>query len=162
MRRFAMAGAVLTVGTMLGVLAPVAGSTAAWADGPQHVTSTITFDFTVPAGAVCDFAIRNTGTITDNVVIFPDRMIDHIVIHVAHTNVATGFTLTETDHATAFTAADGQIKTVGIEVHLRTPEGKIVVVLAGQVVVSATGEILKFTPNINLSLAAFICPALGG
>lgn len=28
-----MAGEVLTVGTMLGVLAPVAGSTAAWADG---------------------------------------------------------------------------------------------------------------------------------
>jgi hypothetical protein len=157
-----MAGAMLTAGTMLGVLAPVAGSTAAWADGPQHVTSTATFDFTVPAGAVCDFAIRNVGTVSDDVVIFPDRMIDHTVIHVAHTNVATGFTLTETDHGTAFTAADGQVKGVGIEVHLRTPEGKIVVVLAGQVVVSATGEILKFTPNINLDLAAFICPALGG
>jgi hypothetical protein len=157
-----MAGAVLTVGTVLGVLAPVAGSTAAWADGPQHVTSTATFDFTVPAGAVCDFAIRNVGTVSDDVVIFPDRMIDHVVIHVAHTNVATGFTLTETDHATTFTAADGQTKGVGIEVHLRTPEGKIVVVYAGQIVVSATGEILKFTPNINLDLASFICPALGG
>jgi hypothetical protein len=157
-----MAGAVLTVGTVLGVLTPLAGSTAAWADGPQHVTSTVTFDFTVPAGAVCDFAIRNTGTITDNVVIFPDRMIDHVVIHAAHTNVATGFTLTDTDHGTTFTAADGQIKIVGIEVHLRTPEGKIVLVLAGQLVISATGEILKFTPNINLDLASFICPALGG
>jgi len=157
-----MAGAVLTVGIMLGVLAPVTGSTAAWADGPQHVTSTITFDFTVPAGAVCDFAIRNVGTVSDNVVIFPDRMIDHVVIHAAHTNVATGFTLTETDHATTFTAADGQVKGVGIEFHLRTPEGKIVVVHAGQIVVSATGEILKFTPNFNLDLAAVICPALGG
>jgi hypothetical protein len=157
-----MAGAVLTVGTVLGVLAPVAGSTAAWADGPQHVTSTITFDFTVPAGAVCDFAIHNTGTITDNAVIFPDRMIDHMVFHVTHTNVATGFTLTDTGPATTFTAADGQTKGVGIEVHLRTPEGKIVLVLAGQIVVSATGEILKFTPNINLNLASFICPALGG
>jgi hypothetical protein len=96
------------------------------------------------------------------VVIFPDRMIDHMDIHVAHTNVDTGFTLTETDHATQFTAADGQIKIVGIEWHLRTPEGKIVVVQAGQIVVSATGEVLTFIPNINPSLAAVICPALGG
>jgi hypothetical protein len=44
MRRFAMVGAVLTVGTVLGVLAPAAGSTAAWADGPQHVKSTFTFE----------------------------------------------------------------------------------------------------------------------
>ena len=119
-----MVGAVLTVGSMLGVLAPVAGSTAAWADGPQHVKSTVTFDFTRPTGAVCDFAIRNTGTVSDNVVIFPDRMIDHMVIHVAHMNLATGFTLTETDHATQFTAADGQTKIVGIEWHLRTPDEK--------------------------------------
>jgi hypothetical protein len=35
MRRFAMAGAVLAAGTVLGVLAPVAGSTPAWADAPN-------------------------------------------------------------------------------------------------------------------------------
>jgi hypothetical protein len=157
-----MVGAVLTVGTVLGVLAPVAGSTAAWADGPQHVKSTVTFDFTRPAGAVRGFAIRNAGTVSDNVVIFPDRMIDHMVIHVAHTNVDTGFTLTETDHATQFTAADGQIKLVGIEWHLRTADGKLVVVHAGQLVVSGSGEVLKFTPNFNPSPAAVICPALGG
>ncbi len=157
-----MAGAVLTVGTVLGVLTPLAGSTAAWADGPQHVTSTATFDFTVPAGAICDFAFRNVGTVSDDRIIFPDRTIDHSVVHVAHTNVATGFTLTETDLGTQFTAADGQTKLVGIEWHLRTPEGKIVVVHAGQLVFSATGEILKVTPNIDPSRAAVICPALGG
>jgi hypothetical protein len=157
-----MAGAVLTVGTVLGVLAPAAGSTAAWADGPQHVKSTAIFDFTVPAGAVCDFAVRNAGTVSDNVVIFPDRTIDHIDLYVAHTNVATGFTLTETDHYTQFTAADGQTKLVGIFWHLRTAEGKLVVVQAGQIAVSATGEILKVTPSVNPSIAAVICPALGG
>jgi hypothetical protein len=156
-----MAGAVLTVGTVLGVLTPLAGSTAAWADGPQHVKSTATFDFTVPAGAVCDFAIRNAGTVSDNVVIFPDRMIHHGDLFVAHTNVATSFTLTETDHGTQFTAVDGQAKLVGIFWHLRTPEGKIVVVQAGQIVVSATGEILKVTPSVNPDIAAVICPALG-
>jgi hypothetical protein len=157
-----MVGTMLTVGTVLGVLAPVAGGTAAWADGPQHVRSTATFDFTVPAGAVCDFAVRNAGTVSDNVVIFPDRMIDHIDLSVAHTNVATGFTLTETDHYTQFTAADGQTKLVGIFWHLRTAEGKLVVVQAGQIVVSATGEVLKVTPSVNPSIAAVICPALGG
>ena len=40
MRRFAMVGAVLTMGSVLGVLALVAGSTAAWACGPEHVDST--------------------------------------------------------------------------------------------------------------------------
>jgi hypothetical protein len=43
MKRSIMAGVVLTMGTVLGVLAPVARSTAAWADGPQHVKSTVTF-----------------------------------------------------------------------------------------------------------------------
>jgi hypothetical protein len=157
-----MAGAVLTVGTVLGVLTPVTGSTAAWADGPQHVKSTMTLDFTVPAGQFCDFDLRNVGTISDNVVIFPDRMIDHVDLHVAHINVATGFTLTETDHFTVFTAADGQTKSVGIFWHLRTTAGKIVLVQAGQLVISATGEVLKFTPSINPDSAAVGCPALGG
>jgi hypothetical protein len=162
MRRFTMLGAMLAVGTMLGVLAPTVGSTTAWADGPQHVKSTATFDFTIPAGQFCDFAFRNTGTISDNVVIFPDRMIDQIDLSVAHTNVATGFTLTETDHFTEFTAADDQIKDVGLFWHLRTADGRLVVVQAGQIVVSATGEVLKVTPSVNPDSAAVICPALGG
>ena len=54
MRRFAM-GAVLTIGTVLGVLAPAAG-TAAWADGPEHVKSPFTFEDRFRAGEFCDFA----------------------------------------------------------------------------------------------------------
>ena len=163
MRRFAMVGAVLTVGTVLGVLAPVAGSTAAWAAGPQHVTSTFTAEMTFPAGTVCDFDYHNVFTATDNAVIFPDRTIEHIVINATHTNLATGYTLTETDHFTDFTASNGQIKEVGIVWHLRNADGKIVVVHAGQAVFDpATGQVLKFTPNINPDFAAVICPALGG
>lgn len=94
--------------------------------------------------------------------IFPDRVIDHVHLYVAHTNTSTGFTLTETDHFTETTAADGQIKDVGIFWHLRTTDGKLVVVQAGQIVVSATGEVLKVTPSINPDSAAVICPALGG
>jgi len=157
-----MVGAVLTVGTLLGALAPVAGSTAAWAAGPQHVTSTFTAEETFPAGTVCDFDFHNVFTATDDAIIFPDRMIEHIVINATHTNLATDFTLTETDHFTDFTASDGQIREVGIVWHLRNAGGKIVVVHAGQLVVSPTGEVLKFTPNINPDFTAVICPALGG
>jgi hypothetical protein len=135
---------------------------AAWADGPEHVKSTFTFDATLPAGTACDFDYHNVATGSDNAVIFPDKTIDHIELQVTHTNLATGFTLTETDHFTLFTAADGQNKQVGIFWHLRNADGKIVVVQAGQMVFSATGEVLKFTPNTNPDAAAVICPALGG
>jgi hypothetical protein len=164
MRRFAMVGAVLTMGTVLGVLTPVAGSTAAWADGPQHVKSTITFDVAFPAGEVCDFALDDPGTLYVNSVIFPDKTIDHIEDQVAHTNQDTGFTLTETVHyVETFTAADGQFKDVGLFWHLRTPGGKLVVVQAGQLVISTTtGEVVKVTPAVNPDFAAVICPALGG
>src|SRR5215471_14886428 len=107
MRRSAIVGAVLTVGTVLGVLTPVTGSTAAWADGPRYVSSTMTFDFVFPAGTICDFDFHNVFSFTDRTAIFPDKMIDHLVM-------------------------------------------------------SATGEVLKFTPHINPSDAAVLCTALGG
>jgi hypothetical protein len=157
-----MAGAVLTVGTVLGVLTPVAGSTAAWADGPQHVKSTFTDEETFPAGTVCDFDYHHMVTSSVNAVIFPDKTIVQIDANVTHENLATGFTLTEVDHFTVVIAADGQNKQVGIFWHLRNADGKIVVVQAGQMVFSATGEVLKFTPNTNPDIAAVICPALGG
>ena len=158
-----MAAAVLTAGTILGVLAPVAGSTAAWAAGPQRVTSTMTFDTIFPAGEVCNFDYHNVFTITDDALIFPDKTIEHIVIDATHTNLATNFTLTEIDHFTDFTTPDGLIKEVGIVWHLRNADGNSVVVHAGQAVVDpSTGEVLKFTPNINPDFAAVICPALGG
>ena len=161
MRRFTMVGAALA-GTVFGVFSPVAGSMAAWADGPQHVKSTATFDFTVPADTFCDFALHNSGTISANAVIFPDKMIVEYNLYDVHENAATGFTLTETDHFTETTAADGQVKDVGIFWHLRTADGTLVVVQAGQIVVSATGEVLKVTPSVNPNEAAVICPALGG
>ena len=47
---------------MLGVLTPVAGSTAAWANGPQHVQkSTFLFDNVFPAGTLCDAASGGCG-----------------------------------------------------------------------------------------------------
>jgi hypothetical protein len=162
MRRFAMAGAVFTAGAVLGMLSPVAGSTAAWTDGPHHAKATFPFHHTFPAGQVCDFALRESATISENAITFPDRTIEHLKFQITHTNLVTGFKLTEIDHSTLFTAADGQTKQVGIFWHLRNAQGKIVVVQAGQLVLSATGKVLKVTPGVNPDFAAVICPALGG
>jgi len=162
MRRFAMVAGVFSVGTVLGVLAPAAGSTAAWADGPQHVKSSFQFENPQPAGAFCDFNYGEVATVSLDAIIFAGTETDHIAAIVIHTNLDTGFSLTEVDHFTVFTAADGQAKTVGIFWHLRNADGKLVVVQSGQLVISPTGEIVKVTPALNPDKAAVICPALGG
>jgi hypothetical protein len=162
MRRLARVAGVLSVGTVLGVLAPAAGSTAAWADGPQHVKTTFPFENPQPAGAFCDFNYGEVATVSLNAIIFAGTETDHIAAIVVHTNLDTGFSLTEVDHFTVFTAADGQSKTVGIFWHLRNADGKLVVVQSGQLVISPTGEIVKVTPAVNPDKAAVICPALGG
>lgn len=160
-RRFAMAVGVLSAGTVLGVLGPAAGSTAAWADGPVHVKSTFTFENPQPPGAFCDFNYGEVATVSLDAIIFADTETDHIAATVIHTNLDTGFSLMETGNFTVFTTA-GQTKSVGIVWHLRNADGKLVVVQAGQLVISAEGEILKVTPDVNPDSAAVICPALGG
>ena len=158
MRRFAMVAA----GAVLGVLALAAGSTAAWADGPQHVKTTFPFQPPPqPAGAFCDFTYGEVATVSLNAIIFAGTETDHIAFTDTHTNLDTGFSLTETGDFTMFTTA-GQTKTVGIFWHLRNADGKLVVVQAGQLVISPAGEILKVTPDVNPDNAAVICPALGG
>ena len=159
-----MAGAVLTMGTVLGVLAPVAGSTAAWAGGPEHVKSTETGGFTVEAGEFCDFTLGVVGTFTDDAVIFPDKEIHHSTIQFADTNLDTGFTLTERNNVVVtVTRADGQTKEVGLHTTFRTPDGKLVVHYAGLVVFDGEGNVLRFTPNSGGgSFAPVLCTALGG
>lgn len=161
MRRLTMV-AVLAAGTVLWVLTPAAGSTAAWADGPQHVKSTFPFNPPpLPAGAFCNFTYGEAATVSLNAIIFANSETDHIAFTDTHTNLDTGFSLTETGDFTVFTSA-GQTKTVGIFWHLRNADGQLVVVQAGQLVISAAGDILKVTPDINPDNAAVICPALGG
>jgi hypothetical protein len=161
MRQFAMVAAVLSVATVLGVLTPAAGTTAAWADGPQHVKSTFSFENPQPAGAFCNFNYGEAATVSLDAIIFAGRETDHIAFTDTHANLDTGFSLTETGDFTVFTTA-GQTKTVGIRWHLRNADGQLVLHQAGQVVISAAGEILKVTPDVNPDNAAVICPALGG
>jgi len=153
--------AVLAVGAVLVMLTPAAGSTTAWAGGPQHVRSTFSFVNTQPAGAFCNFSYGEVATVTLDAIIFADSETDHIAFTDTHTNLDTGFSLTETGDFTVFTTA-GHTKIVGIFWHLRNADGKLVVFQAGQLVISAAGEILKVTPDVNPDNAAVICPALGG
>jgi hypothetical protein len=155
-----MVAAVLPVATVLGVLTPAAGSTAAWADVPQHVKSTFPFENTQPAGAFCNFNYGEVATVSLDAIIFADKETDHIAFTDTHTNLETGFSLTETGDFIVFSAA-GQTKTVGIFWHLRNAEGKLVVHQAGQLVISPAGEILKVTPDVNPDNAAVICLVLG-
>jgi hypothetical protein len=109
MRRFTMV-AVLVAGTVLGVLPSAAGTSAAWADGPQHVKSTFPFDPPpLPAGAFCSFTYGETATVSLDAIIFADAETDHIAFTDTHTNLDAGFSLTESGDFTVFTTA-GQTK----------------------------------------------------
>ena len=61
------------------------------------------------------------------------------------------------------TPADGQTKEVGLHLTFRTPDGKLVVVYAGQTVLDGEGNVLRFTPQFtNTDYATVLCTALGG
>ena len=163
MRRMGVSVALGALGVLGGVVMAATGSAPAWADAPQHVTSTVAIDFTVPAGEFCDFTYRAVGTLTTTKVILADRWVGQGELDLTHLNLDTGFTLTESDRSPfQFTFADGQLQTVGIHLRLRDADGNLVTVQAGESVISATGEILKVTPSLNPDFAAVICPALGG
>jgi hypothetical protein len=152
------------------VLATVALTTVpAWASPPTHGSFTFSDTFTAPAGELCDFTYQDSFTFVDNFVVFGDPAnptggIDHITLQVTHRNLDTGYTLTEVDRYNSFfDASAATVRQVGIVWHLRDPNGKIVVVQAGELVIDAfTGELIKITPNLSPTAAEVICPALGG
>jgi hypothetical protein len=151
------------------VLGALVLSATARADRPLHFKSTFSDSFSAPAGQLCDFDYAQTFTEEDNIQLFgdpnnPTKFVDHATLFVTHTNVDTGYTLTEVDHVTVTSdSATGTTRQRGILWHLRDPSGKIVVVQAGQAIFDdLTGEVIKVTPNFNPDFAAVVCPALGG
>lgn len=160
-RRFSVLLATLVCSL---VLAP-----AAWAADPIHTKTSFDADFTIPAWTFCDFELHELAHIIDNSIIFgdpndPDQVITQETAYVTHVNVDTGYTLTEVDHSVfQFDAADARFKMVGLSWHLRTADGRLVVVGAGQQVFDTnTGELVKITPALPPDAAAVLCPALGG
>ena len=87
---------MVAAGAVLGVLAPVTGGTPAWADGPQHVMTTFSFENPQPAGTFCNFNYGEAATVSVDAIIFAGTETDHIAFTDTHTNLDTGFSLTET------------------------------------------------------------------
>jgi hypothetical protein len=77
---------------------------------------------------------------------------------------ATGFELVEVlHHTTDLDVASGVVRLTGNSWHLRTTNGKIVLVLSGlEIFDRATGEVLRATPQVGRGFEKVICPALGG
>jgi hypothetical protein len=135
----------------------------------HHRKSTFAESFTLPAGSFCTFAVRISFSGADNTLIFgklrrPDRVIIHEQFNATDVNLATGYRLTEDDHYVYnINNSTDRFKIAGVFWHLRSPEGKIVVVQAGQLLIDLrTGKLLKATPNFNPNSAKVLCPALRG
>jgi len=154
--------------TLLACLALIVGLatpllTAAPPTKSPRTTYTGVFDAAV--GDLCDFNYHQEYVIDEWGTLFPDGgWIFHDDLFVTHTNVDTGLTLSERDHANyQLSPSKERFKQTGLWWHLRTPDGKLVLVQAGQILRdTTTGEIVKVTPNLNADFAAVICPALGG
>jgi hypothetical protein len=145
---------------------------AAKAGGPAHFKETFSDSFVSPAGDRCDFDYRISFTVVLNDIVFgdlddPSKVISHATAYVAHTNLDTGYTLTEVDRTIQTLEFEkGVGKTVGIIWKLRTPEGKLVFVQVGLVTYTLDeegGEVLKITPHLlPEDTAPIVCGLLGG
>lgn len=162
MHRFALFTAVVTVLAL--------GTPVAFAAGPVHDVLTSSGGGSVPAGSLCDFAYEFEFESTINRVRFFDengalvRRIQTVEERLVHRNGETGFELVEVVHYTTdLDVAAGVVRLSGNSWHLRTTDGKIVLVLSGlEEFVRATGEVIRATPQVGRGFENVICPALGG
>jgi hypothetical protein len=135
----------------------------ALADAPVRTTATGSGTFDAAAGELCDFAYHEEDSFAVTETFFSDgRVHTHFDISVAHTNVDTGYTLTEEDHFDFLDITGVKYRNVGLYWHLRDPSGKLVVVHAGTIWFDSSFNVVKITPNAGGDLASVVCPALGG
>jgi hypothetical protein len=136
--------------------------------GPaQHTSFSYSGENTYPAGTVCDFNYRDTFTVVFNSVAVPaGASSTQGTFYVTHTNLDTGYSLSEVDHVTIVSAVGSPtLVDSGIYFHLRDASGRTVLVKAGEATIDeSTGQVLSFTPNSGMGQteAQLICPALGG
>ena len=149
------------------VAASLAGT--AIAARPHHFKGTFSDTFVIPAGERCDFDQQISFTLRFNDIVFgdlddPSKVISHVTADVAHTNLDTGYTLTEVDTTVQILDFEqGVGATMGIIWKLRTPEGKLVFVQVGRATYTLEGELLTVTPHLlPVEAAAIVCPLLGG
>jgi hypothetical protein len=139
------------------------------AAGPTHERTVFEWEFSVPAGGLCDFAYAQSAYGVNNVITWgdpadPTTQIVNGPIVVTHRHLGTGYTLVEKDSYTGvYRAGDARYLEVGLYWHLRDADGKLVVVQAGLLRWDTRDwSLIKVTPNLNPDFASVICPALGG
>jgi len=143
-----------------GFVVPVAS-----AEAPTTWTDSFSFELTIPGDfpAICDFTYHQAVSVYIQNRMFGDgRLEQRSVVTTTHTNLSSGYTLTDADRFNTTSYPDGSQRVVGVWWHLRDASGTLVVHEAGQLVFDPNGNVIKFTPNINADFAAVICPALGG
>src|SRR5437764_7817688 len=157
---FALVVAFVVVG-----VAATAGT--ARAGQALHVSFPISGDQVFPAGTACDFNEEDsfTGRVTFTAT-STGTFVQEVSIYVTHTNLDTGYTLTEHDLGNTIVPEGSSTGILaGIWWHLTTSSGQTVLVKAGMARFDLeTGQIISFTPNsaFDQSAADLICPALGG
>jgi hypothetical protein len=136
---------------------------------PHHFKGTFSDVFVKPAGDGCDFDEQISFTLKFNDIVFgdladPSKVISHITADVSHTNLETGYTLTEVDTTVQILDFEkGVGMTIGIIWKLRTPEGKLVFVQVGRATYTVEDELLTITPHLlPVDAAPIVCPLLGG
>jgi hypothetical protein len=142
---------------------------AAYGARPFHDRYSFSDSFVSPAGDRCDFDYRISFTLTANDIVFgdpdnPDRVISHTTAFVSHTNLETGYTLTEVDNGVQILDFEkGVGMSVGIIWKLRTPEGKLVFVQVGRATYTFEDELLTITPHLlPVDASPIVCGLLGG
>jgi len=157
---------------ILGVAAVAAALLAITAGAARADANHYSFGYTVgpqvfPAGTLCNFDFES---VTIGFQIETDvsngLIAVHGTLHNTHTNLDTGYSLTEVDQLTgrSFLSSPTTL-TAGIFWHLRDASGNNVLVKAGEATFDAsTFELISFTPNsgYDKTFAQIICPALGG
>jgi hypothetical protein len=157
---FALAATLLVAASLAG---------AALAAGPHHFKGTFSDSFVIPTGDGCDFDHRISFSLVFNDIVFddledPSKVISHVRAYVAHTNLNTGYTLTEVDNTVQILNFEqGVGATMGIIWKLRTPEGKLVFVQVGRATYTFEDELLTITPHLlPVDVVPIVCPLLGG
>jgi hypothetical protein len=161
-----MKGMILGAAAVAAALLTITAGTAR-ADATHY-----SFPYTIgpqvfPAGTLCDFDFES---VTNGFQIETDvsngLIAVHGTLHNTHTNLDTGYSLTEVDQVTGVVFLSSPTTlTAGLFWHLRDASGKTVLVKAGEATFDATTfELISFTPNsgYDKTFGQIICPLLGG
>jgi hypothetical protein len=134
--------------------------------GGNHFTFAYSGVNTYPAGTMCDFNEQDMFTVDGQGIFVPDTGWNpvHLTVNVTHTNLDSGYFLTEVDHYQSLAVINsGTGRSAGLFWHLRDPSGNLVLVKAGELTFDDTG-ITGFTPNsaADQTASQILCPLLGG